>query len=128
MKQRRIVIVNGGIFKENTPNHYVDTCNFIRGIFEKIKMIDETGRDTDDPAAIVTVVETEAEARNLVVNNKVDIVIFVSATMYGVANKLQSDFPGLWILNFIIRPLVQHPYLVPLDLVTLEGVRQMILE
>ena len=81
---------------------------------------------TDNPAAVVSVVETAAEARDLVAEEKVDMVIFVSAGMYEVASQLQFDFPFFQIYIFAGRPVKGQPFLIPKKLITLVGIERMV--
>jgi len=127
MKQKRIVVVNDGIFKRQNLESYMPFCNLLKRIFEGVKMVDGDGKDTDTPAAVVTVVDSAAKAVDLAAEGSADMVIFVSEKMRTAADKLKSDISRLQVLVFTGKPDVDRPFLIPKELVTLEGFRRMVL-
>jgi hypothetical protein len=126
MEQKRIAIVYDGMKRALDPIAFWTFCESLRGFFETAKMPGNNGM-ADSPVAVVSRVGSSQEAMDLATAEKIDMVIFTSEEMHRDACILQRLCPNLEILVFTDEPLRNHPFLIPRQLATAEGIKQMLL-
>ncbi len=118
MPKKRVIILQDGELGADYYKTYVET---LKRVLESVK-----DPDDDSPMANVEIKFSRDEVKEVIAEERVHVVIFVSASLQEFARTLRKEFKELVVFVVAGRSVQEEPYLIPKGMLELEGIQKML--
>lgn len=120
---KRVLIVQAGRFG---PEHYASFVEELKDILLEAKLPTDSKDEKPRSAAVVNIVRSADEAKDLMDKRWFHIVIFVSVDMLEPARELRAKYNNTDVYVLPGRPVENEPYIVPKKMIVGTGFEQIL--